>query len=73
LEEHFSPSALFSGDCSLHSAQFLGVTQEFVEKFMILVSMIYSRANQLYVEQHGAWTKEDWLNYMMHPEFAAAL
>jgi hypothetical protein len=49
-------------------ASFQAVTEEFVEKFMILVSMIYSRASQLYAEQHGTWTKEDWLNYMRRPD-----
>jgi hypothetical protein len=44
------------------------VTEEFVEKFLILVAMVYSRANQLYAERHGSWTKEDWLHYMRHPE-----
>jgi hypothetical protein len=48
------------------------VTEEFVEKFMIIVSMIYSRANQLYQERHGTWTKEDWREYMERPELVTA-
>jgi hypothetical protein len=44
------------------------VTEEFVEKFLVIIAMVYSRANQLYVERHGAWTEEDWLNYMNRPE-----
>jgi hypothetical protein len=60
------PVCVISGD--LRWARIQGVTEEFVEKFLILVAMVYSRANQIYAERHGAWTKEDWLNFMRRPD-----
>jgi hypothetical protein len=39
---------------------FQSVTEEFTEKFLIIVAMVYTRANELYAERHGDWTDEQW-------------